>query len=132
MINVNGDDINTMSEAAQGFYHWFPFAALMVKDIQVPPNRPMATRLIEQAFVGLIAGGGATIATLQVASARNDERILAIKEQVVEVRAQITTNTTLLAQSLNDSNKMLSDRIDRSEQRWAEGIREVREDSRKR
>jgi len=45
--------------------HYIPFAALVAKQ-PIPENRPAATRIIEQGFVGLIASAVTLLATVQI------------------------------------------------------------------
>jgi hypothetical protein len=62
--------------------HWIPFAALIAK--QTPPNRPMTTRILEQLFIGVIAGAGGAYITIQVTLAVQDNKISMLQLQVKE------------------------------------------------
>jgi hypothetical protein len=73
------DGIKHAVECSKGWHSWFPFAALMVRD-SVPPNRPMTTRLLEQIFVAVIAGGGSAYGVSDVAFARQAEQIRFLSE----------------------------------------------------
>lgn len=81
-----------LRQAAGGWHHWLPFAALMARDA-VPQNRPMATRLIEQTLVAVIAGGGSAYTVNDAMQVRHDEQIKAINAlqalQVGELKAQL-------------------------------------------
>lgn len=86
------------------FHHWMPFAALFAKQT-VPENRPMTTRLVEQALVALLAGGGGTFATYnvmlqqqQIAQATQAEQIKALKEQVIASEIRLTAQIVELRQ----------------------------------
>lgn len=88
-MNESIDGIKQAASCAGGWHHWIPFAALMAKDA-VPQNRPMATRLIEQAFVAIIAGGGSAYTVNDAVQARHDEQIKALKEQVRDSEVRLT------------------------------------------
>lgn len=97
-------DIQDMMTQCKDFHHWMPFAALFAKQT-VPENRPMTTRLVEQALVALIAGGGGTFATYnvmlqqqQVAQATQAEQIKALKEQVIASEVRLTAQIVELRQ----------------------------------
>ncbi|MDP2026460.1 hypothetical protein [Sulfuriferula sp.] len=64
--------------------HWLPFAALMAKE--TPPNRPMTTRIVEQVFIGVIAGAGGAYLTIQITLAVQDNKITTLQQQVQENR----------------------------------------------
>lgn len=64
--------------------HWLPFAALMAEDI--PPNRPMATRILEQIFVAVIAGAGGAYLTIQVTLAVQENKLDQLQQAVSENR----------------------------------------------
>ena len=66
------------------WYHWLPFAALMATE--TPPNRPMTTRILEQVFIGLIAGIGGAYLTIQITLAVQDNKITTLQQQVRENR----------------------------------------------
>lgn len=105
---MNGDEFNQVQQAlSQGWYHWMPFGALFARQA-VPENRPMTTRILEQAFVAMIAGGGSAYTVNDVVQARQDERIKAIQAEIF------------------DQNKDLKERIDRSEARLIDQIKELR------
>lgn len=85
-------------------HHWMPFAALFAKQA-VPENRPMTTRLVEQALVALLAGGGGTFATYnvmlqqqQMAQVAQGEQIKALKEQVIASEIRLTAQIVELRQ----------------------------------
>lgn len=97
-------DIQDMMTQCKDFHHWMPFAALFAKQT-VPENRPMTTRLVEQALVALLAGGGGTFATYnvmlqqqQVAQATQAEQIKALKEQVIASEVRLTAQIVELRQ----------------------------------
>lgn len=97
-------DIQDMMTQCKDFHHWMPFAALFAKQT-VPENRPMTTRLVEQALVALLAGGGGTFATYnvmlqqqQVAQATQAEQIKALKEQVIASEIRLTAQIVELRQ----------------------------------
>lgn len=89
---MTGDEMNAIKSAAQNWHHWLPFAALMARDA-VPQNRPMATRLIEQTLVAVIAGGGSAYTVNDAVQARHDEQIKSINTvqalQINELKAQL-------------------------------------------
>lgn len=62
------------------WYHWIPFAALMSENL--PPNRPLMTRILEQSLVGIVAGIGGAYVTIQITNAVQDVQIRALQEQV--------------------------------------------------
>ncbi len=64
--------------------NWLPFAALMAKEI--PPNRPMTTRIIEQIFIAVIAGAGGAYLTIQITLAVQDNKITTLQQQVHDNR----------------------------------------------
>lgn len=68
------DIMGQVTEHFNNVCHWFPFAALFSREA-VPPNRPMATRIIEQSFVAIIAGGGSAYGVNNVIQARQEEQI---------------------------------------------------------
>lgn len=93
-----------MMDQCKDFHHWMPFAALFAKQA-VPENRPMTTRLVEQALVALLAGGGGTFATYnvmlqqqQIAQATQAEQIKALKEQVIASEIRLTAQIVELRQ----------------------------------
>ena len=97
-------DIQDMMTQCKDFHHWMPFAALFAKQT-VPENRPMTTRLVEQALVALLAGGGGTFATYnvmlqqqQIAQATQAEQIKALKEQVIASEIRLTAQIVELRQ----------------------------------
>lgn len=97
-------DMQDMMTQCKDFHHWMPFAALFAKQT-VPENRPMTTRLVEQALVALLAGGGGTFATYnvmlqqqQVAQAAQAEQIKALKEQVIASEIRLTAQIVELRQ----------------------------------
>lgn len=97
-------DMQDMMTQCKDFHHWMPFAALFAKQT-VPENRPMTTRLVEQALVALLAGGGGTFATYnvmlqqqQVAQATQAEQIKALKEQVIASEVRLTAQIVELRQ----------------------------------
>lgn len=65
-------------------YNWLlqhvPFLALASST--PPPNRPMATRLIEQGFVGLFSAAVA----LAAATLRHDEQLQALRSELIQQR----------------------------------------------
>jgi len=95
-------DMQDMMTQCKDFHHWMPFAALFAKQT-VPENRPMTTRLVEQALVALLAGGGGTFATYnvmlqqqQVAQATQAEQIKALKEQIKALKEQVIASEVRL------------------------------------
>ena len=97
-------DMSDAITQCKDFHHWMPFAALFAKQA-VPENRPMTTRLVEQALVALLAGGGGTFATYnvmlqqqQVAQATQAEQIKALKEQVIASEIRLTAQIVELRQ----------------------------------
>lgn len=97
-------DMQDMMTQFKDFHHWMPFAALFAKQT-VPENRPMTTRLVEQALVALLAGGGGTFATYnvmlqqqQIAQATQAEQIKALKEQVIASEIRLTAQIVELRQ----------------------------------
>ena len=97
-------EMQDMMTQCKDFHHWMPFAALFAKQT-VPENRPMTTRLVEQALVALLAGGGGTFATYnvmlqqqQVAQATQAEQIKALKEQVIASEIRLTAQIVELRQ----------------------------------
>lgn len=88
-MNESIDGIKQAASCTTGWQHWIPFAALMARDA-VPQNRPMATRLMEQAFVAIIAGGGSAYTVNDAVQARHDEQIKALKEQVRDSEVRLT------------------------------------------
>ncbi len=97
-------DMQDMMDQCKDFHHWMPFAALFAKQA-VPENRPMTTRIVEQALVALLAGGGGTFATYnvmlqqqQVAQATQAEQIKALKEQVIASEIRLTAQIVELRQ----------------------------------
>lgn len=90
-VKKMNESIEGAKQAAEvvstGWYHWLPFAALATKGV-APANRPMATRLIEQTLVALIAGGSGTYVTLHVNQARQEEQIKAISAiQAIQIKS---------------------------------------------
>lgn len=62
------------------WYHWLPFAALMAREM--PPNRPMTTRILEQIFIAVIAGSGGAYMTIQITNAVQDNKITTLQQQM--------------------------------------------------
>lgn len=79
-------------EYSTGVWHWLPFAALFSTAAK-PPNRPMTTRIVEQVFVAVIAGGGSAYGINDAMQARQEEQIKALSvlqaEQVGNLRQQL-------------------------------------------
>jgi len=99
---MTGDEMEGIRQAVGAYHHWVPFAALFSRQV-VPPNRPMATRLLEQALVAIIAGGASTFATYnallqkqEVINATQSEQIGALKEQMRDSEARLTEQITEL------------------------------------
>lgn len=97
-------DMSDAITQCKDFHHWMPFAALFAKQT-VPENRPMTTRLVEQALVALLAGGGGTFATYnvmlqqqQITQATQAEQIKALKEQVIASEIRLTAQIVELRQ----------------------------------
>lgn len=86
---MQGDELNHAKPLIENWHHWLPFAALMARDA-VPQNRPMATRLVEQAFVAILAGGGSAYTVSDAVQARHDEQIKSLKEQVRDSEVRLT------------------------------------------
>lgn len=84
-----GDELNSARPVLENWHHWLPFAALMARD-SIPQNRPMATRLIEQAFVGIIAGGGGAYGVNSSMQAVHDEQIKSLQQQVRDSEVRLT------------------------------------------
>ncbi len=86
------DDLKDTQPLLASFHHWFPFAALMVREA-APPNRPMTTRIIEQVFVALLAGGGSAYGVNSAVQAVHDEQIRSLRTQAEvsnrELREQV-------------------------------------------
>jgi len=66
------------------WHHIIPFAALF-SDQAVPENRPMVTRLMEQAIVGVVAAG----MTLYADNLVTQDKIANLTEQVQEVKTVV-------------------------------------------
>jgi hypothetical protein len=86
---MHTDEIIQAKPIIENWHHWLPFAALMARDV-VPQNRPMATRLLEQALVGLIAGGGGAYGVNSSMQAVQAEQIQGLKEQVRDTETRLT------------------------------------------
>lgn len=84
-----GDELNSARPVLENWHHWMPFAALMARET-VPQNRPMATRLVEQAFVGIIAGGGGAYGVNSSMQAVQSEQIQSLKEQIRDTESRLT------------------------------------------
>lgn len=104
---MTGDEMEGVRQLSDGFHHWFPFAALFAKQV-VPANRPMTTRIIEQIFVGIVAGGGSAYSINDVMNARQEEQI------------------KYMAQIQAIQNQALQDEIRDSERRLTSQIAELR------
>lgn len=107
MIEWLREACESMGDGMGDAKHWLPFAALCARE-SVPANRPMATRLIEQAFVAALAGGGGTFATysamlkaqeveqvkqgaqLQALKEFQAEQIKVLKDQVRDTEIRLT------------------------------------------
>ena len=83
--------------------HWIPFAALMASE--TPPNRPMTTRIIEQIFIGIIAGAGGSYLTIQITLAVHANNIAALQQQVHEDRESARQDIKELREQLYRANK---------------------------
>lgn len=84
-MNDGMEGLKNLAECSTGWQHWIPFAALTVRD-SAPPNRPLMTRIMEQAFVAVIAGGGAAYGVNDVVQARQEEQIKHLQAmQVLQV-----------------------------------------------
>lgn len=83
------DDIQAAKPIFENWQHWLPFAALFAKQA-VPQNRPMATRLIEQTFVGIVAGGGGAYGVNSSMQAVHDEQIKSLQQQVRDSEVRLT------------------------------------------
>ncbi|MEQ1663190.1 MAG: hypothetical protein ABL877_10900 [Thiobacillus sp.] len=83
------DELNQAKPIIENWHHWFPFAALMARDA-IPQNRPMTTRLVEQVFVAVLAGGGSAYTVNDAVQARHDEQIKSLKEQVRDSETRLT------------------------------------------
>ncbi|MHB1098650.1 MAG: hypothetical protein ACYCZR_03770 [Burkholderiales bacterium] len=97
------DDLNNAKPLFSNWQHWVPFAALMVRE-SAPPNRPMTTRIIEQAFVALLAGGGSAYGVNAAVQAVHDE-------QIKMLRVQAETSQRELREQVRDSEIRLTAQI---------------------
>ena len=97
------DDFNSAKPLFANWQHWVPFAALMVRE-SAPPNRPMTTRIIEQAFVAAIAGGGSAYGVSNSLQAVHDE-------QIRTLRVQADTSNRELRDQVRDSEIRLTAQI---------------------
>lgn len=97
------DDLNNAKPILTNWHHWVPFAALMVRE-SVPENRPMTTRIIEQAFVAAIAGGGSAYGVSNSLQAVHDE-------QIRTLRVQADTSNRELREQVRDSEIRLTAQI---------------------
>lgn len=97
------DDLNNAKPLLANWHHWVPFAALMVREV-TPPNRPMTTRIIEQAFVALLAGGGSAYGVSSVVQAVHDE-------QIKMLRMQADSSNRELREQVRDSEIRLTAQI---------------------
>lgn len=104
---MTADEMEGIRQCTQGFHHWFPFAALFAQRA-VPENRPMTTRLIEQAFVAIIAGGGSAYGVNTAIDAKHEAEIQSLQMQVTV------------------SNEALQRQLERSEARLTAQIMELR------
>jgi hypothetical protein len=104
---MTGDDYGNTRDFLENFHHWVPFAALFARQA-VPENRPMTTRLIEQAFVAVIAGGGSAYGVNTAIDAKHEAEIQALQIQV------------------SASNEALQHQLERSEARLTAQIMELR------
>lgn len=100
---MNGEIDSVNQLASSGWYHWMPFAALMVREA-APANRPMTTRLIEQAFVAIIAGGGSAYGVNNVVQARQEE-------QIKSLSTLQTAQISVLKEQMRDSEIRLTSQI---------------------
>ncbi len=71
-------------------------------------NRPMAARIMEQAFVAIIAGGGSAYGVNSSIDAKHEAEIAALQKEVTQ------------------SNEILQRQIERSETRLTAQIMELR------
>lgn len=103
-MNDEVEGVRQMITSATGWHHWIPFAALAVKQDMVPANRPMATRLLEQAFVAIIAGGGSAYGTINVSQAHQEEQIRSLS-------IMQTMQMDILKEQMRDSEIRLTSQI---------------------
>ena len=71
-----------------------PFLTLLSE--KVPPNRPALTRLIEQSFVGILAGVASAWGTLYIQQGKIEQQLLDMQIQLDHVAANETSNIALL------------------------------------
>lgn len=102
-----GDEFSIIKDALNNAHHWCPFAALFAKE-HTPANRPMATRIMEQAFVAVIAGGGSAYGVNSAVEAKHEAEITALQKEVAQ------------------SNELLQRQLERSEARLTAQIMELR------
>ncbi len=63
---------------------------------QIPPQRPGITRLIEQSFVGIIAGVASAWGTLYIQQGKIEQQIIDMQVQVDRVSRNEAANLALL------------------------------------
>ena len=94
--------------------HHLPFFALM--STPKPENRPLATRLLEQTLVGIIASIIGASGALYIENIRQEEQLKTVNSTLMEIRVEliesrkISTYVAVQTQRLDELEK----RLDRS------------------
>lgn len=63
---------------------------------QIPPERPALTRLIEQSFVGILAGVASAWGTLYIQQGKIEQQIIDMQVQLDHVASNEAANIALL------------------------------------
>lgn len=106
---MTGDEPNLAQHALTSDWHrWVPFAALAAAAPAAPKNRPLATRISEQALVAILAGGGSAYTVNDAVQARHDEQIKALQVAIAQ------------------QNELIQRQLERSESRLTDQIKELR------
>ena len=98
-----------MEKLIETMLHNIPFMALLTSPR--PANRPLATRLSEQAIVAIVSSFVATFLTLYISNDRNEAKIVAILESLHEIKVELVAER-LVAQDVA-INKVRLEAIER-------------------
>ena len=98
-----------MEKLIEAILHNIPFMALLTTPR--PANRPLATRLSEQAMVAILSSFAATFLTLYISNDRNEAKIATILESLKEIKSELISER-LVAQDVA-INKVRIDVIER-------------------
>lgn len=104
-------DPSYLERLMSDWHHYIPFATLITQG-DVPANRPATTRILEQAFVGIVAAAISSYATLQVhqekiaslekkAQETQQQASIAVKESEIRLTQQIAELRLIMLQKAN-------------------------------